>query len=241
MDRTTMGSFLAALRRSAGLTQRELAEKLNVSDKAVSRWERDESAPDLTLIPVIAEIFGVTSDELLRGGRASPSRNANRETAKTELQIQNLLTRAQTHYQIHCLISVTVALLGLIAALAVNLGFLRAYVAFFAGCAPISGCNCLPGDFSDSGPQQHPCAIASGLPGRSPKEKTIPGRRSCFRNSLCADVGLPASDCLPGWPLLRPDPEKLAFLWQSFRERRCRYLADRLCRCEPKERLLEQA
>ena len=135
MDRTTMGSFLAALRRSAGLTQRELAEKLNVSDKAVSRWERDESAPDLTLIPVIAEIFGVTSDELLRGGRASPSRNANRETAKTELQIQNLLTRAQTHYQIHCLISVTVALLGLIAALAVNLGFLRAYVAFFAGCA----------------------------------------------------------------------------------------------------------
>ncbi|MDD4096993.1 MAG: helix-turn-helix transcriptional regulator, partial [Oscillospiraceae bacterium] len=59
MDKKTIGSFIAALRKSTGLTQRELAEKLNVSDKAVSRWERDECAPDLSLIPAIAEILGV--------------------------------------------------------------------------------------------------------------------------------------------------------------------------------------
>ena len=70
MEQKTIGSFIAVLRKANGLTQRELAEKLNVSDKAVSRWERDECAPDLTLIPVLAEIFGVTSDELLRGERA---------------------------------------------------------------------------------------------------------------------------------------------------------------------------
>ena len=68
----SIGSFIAALRKANGLTQKQLAEKLNVSDKAVSRWERDECAPDLSLIPVISEIFGITSDELLRGQRAAP-------------------------------------------------------------------------------------------------------------------------------------------------------------------------
>ena len=68
----SIGAFIAALRKANGLTQKQLAENLNVSDKAVSRWERDECAPDLSLIPVIAEIFGITSDELLRGRRAAP-------------------------------------------------------------------------------------------------------------------------------------------------------------------------
>ena len=72
MEAKTIGTFISALRRASGMTQREFAERLNVSDKTVSRWERDEGAPDLTLIPVIAEIFGVTCDELLRGERRSP-------------------------------------------------------------------------------------------------------------------------------------------------------------------------
>ncbi|MCD8021449.1 MAG: helix-turn-helix domain-containing protein, partial [Lachnospiraceae bacterium] len=72
MGQKSIGSFIAALRKANGLTQKDLAEKLNVSDKTVSRWERDEGAPDLSLIPVIAEIFGVTCDELLRGERKTP-------------------------------------------------------------------------------------------------------------------------------------------------------------------------
>ena len=51
------------------MTQKELAELLNVSDKAVSRWERDESMPDILLIPVLADIFEVSCDELLKGER----------------------------------------------------------------------------------------------------------------------------------------------------------------------------
>lgn len=66
MERKTIGSFIAALRKANGMTQKELADRLLVSDKAVSRWERDECAPDISLIPVIAELFGVTSDELLK-------------------------------------------------------------------------------------------------------------------------------------------------------------------------------
>ncbi|MBQ8295797.1 MAG: helix-turn-helix transcriptional regulator [Clostridia bacterium] len=69
MEKRSMGKFIAALRRENGWTQSELAEKLFVSDKAVSRWERDESMPDITLVPLLADVFGVTADDLLRGER----------------------------------------------------------------------------------------------------------------------------------------------------------------------------
>ena len=65
MEKKTIGGFISALRKANGMTQKDLAERLNVSDKSVSRWECDEGSPDLSLIPVIAEIFGVTCDELL--------------------------------------------------------------------------------------------------------------------------------------------------------------------------------
>ena len=73
MEAKTFGSFLAALRKAHGMTQKELAERLHISDKTVSRWEREEGTPDLALIPVLAEIFGVSCDELLRSpGRPRP-------------------------------------------------------------------------------------------------------------------------------------------------------------------------
>ena len=72
MEKKTIGGFIAALRKANGMTQKDLAERLNVSDKTVSRWERDDGAPDLAAIPAIAEIFGVTCDELFRGERKSP-------------------------------------------------------------------------------------------------------------------------------------------------------------------------
>ena len=69
MEKKTFGSFLSALRRAQGLTQQEVADRLAVSNKAVSRWERDEAMPDILLLPAIADLFGVTVDELLRGER----------------------------------------------------------------------------------------------------------------------------------------------------------------------------
>lgn len=134
MEKKTLGTFLSALRRAKGMTQRELAEKLNVSDKAVSRWERDESAPDLTLIPVIAEVFDVTSDELLRGARRSDSDSPERTALRTEKQLQRLLKDTKTKFYIRSSISVAIALLGLIAAVIGNTGFLRALIGFLSGC-----------------------------------------------------------------------------------------------------------
>ena len=57
---------IASLRTSAGLTQLELAEKLNYSDKAVSKWERGESTPDVAVLTHIADLFGVPLDYLVR-------------------------------------------------------------------------------------------------------------------------------------------------------------------------------
>lgn len=66
MKRQTFGTMIAALRREKGMTQLELAEKMGVTDKAVSKWERDLSFPDVSSIPRLAEIFGVSVDELMQ-------------------------------------------------------------------------------------------------------------------------------------------------------------------------------
>ena len=58
MDMTTMGSMIASLRKEKGLTQLELAQMMNVTDKAVSKWERDLSCPDIASLPKLAEILG---------------------------------------------------------------------------------------------------------------------------------------------------------------------------------------
>ena len=134
MEKKTMGAFLAALRKASGMTQKQLADRLNVSDKAVSRWERDENAPDLSLIPVIAEVFGVTSDELLRGERSTSGADPDRAAAKAEKQIRRILKDTLTKFKIRSAVSAAVALAGLIAAMIGNLGFLRAYIGFLVGC-----------------------------------------------------------------------------------------------------------
>ena len=59
MEKQTFGRMIAELRKSQGMTQLELAEKMGVTDKAVSKWERDLSYPDVGSIPKLAEIFGV--------------------------------------------------------------------------------------------------------------------------------------------------------------------------------------
>ena len=59
-----IGANIAAFRRQLGVTQAELAEKLNYTDKAVSKWERGESVPDVTTLVQVAELFSVSLDEL---------------------------------------------------------------------------------------------------------------------------------------------------------------------------------
>ena len=62
----TLGTMIAELRKQHGMTQLELAEKMGVTDKAVSKWERDLSCPDINSIPDLAEILGVSVEDLMQ-------------------------------------------------------------------------------------------------------------------------------------------------------------------------------
>jgi transcriptional regulator with XRE-family HTH domain len=65
----SMANFILELRKSKNMTQKQLAEKLNVTDKAISKWERGLGYPDITILSSLADILGVTTNELLNGHR----------------------------------------------------------------------------------------------------------------------------------------------------------------------------
>ena len=70
--KSQLGSNIAQYRKSSGMTQAKLAEQLNYSDKAVSKWERGESMPDVPTLARLAQLFGVSVDTLLRDPEALP-------------------------------------------------------------------------------------------------------------------------------------------------------------------------
>ena len=74
MNQYVTGAVIRALREKKNLTQAELAEKLNVSDKTVSKWETAKGYPDISLLEPIAQVFGVSITELISGNEVS---NAN--------------------------------------------------------------------------------------------------------------------------------------------------------------------
>ena len=136
MEKKTIGKFISALRKANGMTQKELGDKLYVSDKTVSRWECDECTPELSLIPSIAEIFGITTDELLRGERNNPDREAtsedvaNKQKAKSEKQFKLMLHSRKKKFTNLSFISIGLTIVGLIAAMICNLGFSKGLLGF---------------------------------------------------------------------------------------------------------------
>lgn len=88
MEKKTFGNLVTQLRKAKGMTQADLAEKMGITDKAVSKWERDLSYPDIVSIPHLAEILGVTVDELLT------VQNVKKEKNKSIDAIISLVLRA---------------------------------------------------------------------------------------------------------------------------------------------------
>ena len=84
--KTIIAQNIANLRRESGMTQIELADKLNYSDKAISKWERGESVPDVTVLKAIADLFGVTVDYLISSEHAESART--KENADPEKALQ---------------------------------------------------------------------------------------------------------------------------------------------------------
>lgn len=67
MDCMKVGALILKLRKGKGMTQKELADRLNISDKAVSKWERGLGCPDVSLLPELSEILGVNLKKILLG------------------------------------------------------------------------------------------------------------------------------------------------------------------------------
>lgn len=89
IDKEKFGTFIAQLRKEKGMMQKELAEKLYVSDKAVSKWERGLSIPDVALLVPLSELLGVTVTELLEGRRI-PKEEAM-DSDQTEELVQKVI------------------------------------------------------------------------------------------------------------------------------------------------------
>lgn len=84
MDAQKTGAYLAMLRKIKGMTQQEAADRLGVSNKTVSKWESDGGFPDITVLPALAELYGVTADDILAGESLKEARAESGGT--TEVQ-----------------------------------------------------------------------------------------------------------------------------------------------------------
>ena len=89
-----IGKNIAAYRKNAGLTQAGLAEKLNYSDKAVSKWERGESIPDVLTLMQLAGQFGVSVNELIQDPNELPGNPGTLEKAMTQVSEKALKRKA---------------------------------------------------------------------------------------------------------------------------------------------------
>lgn len=138
MEKKTIGKFISALRRASGMTQKELGEKLYVSDKTVSRWERDECTPELSLIPAIAAIFGITTDELLRGERNhKQTETTQSQKSRSDKQFKIMLHNRMVRFRNLSIISLGVALASAILAFVINESFFKGTLAFGIGAVLI--------------------------------------------------------------------------------------------------------
>lgn len=86
MDQIKIGKFIAQRRKEHNLTQAQLAEKLNITDRAVSKWERGLSMPDSSIMPELCEILGITVNDLLCG-EVVTMENYNKETEKNLMEM----------------------------------------------------------------------------------------------------------------------------------------------------------
>ena len=87
MENNKVGKFIAEMRKKNNLTQQQLGDKLYVTDKAVSKWEREKSLPDITLLSKLAEIFEIEVEDILSGEINKSKNDINVDERMEKLQI----------------------------------------------------------------------------------------------------------------------------------------------------------
>ena len=110
MEKETLGAFVCELRKEKQMTQKEMAEKLGITDKAISKWERGLSYPDISMLEPIAELLDVSVMELLQGQRIQKETTLTVQEAQTMVDDSLILSDSEIHRK-H-IRSKTVILLG---------------------------------------------------------------------------------------------------------------------------------
>lgn len=95
MSNESMAEFISEMRKAKNLTQKQLAQQLNITDKAVSKWERGMGYPDISVLVKLAEILGVTTTELLNA-RKDESSAETEEPVKAALQYAEKVTKTHS-------------------------------------------------------------------------------------------------------------------------------------------------
>ncbi|MCH5151149.1 MAG: helix-turn-helix domain-containing protein [Clostridiales bacterium] len=109
MAKQTIGEFLATLRKANGYTQQEVADRLGISNRTLSGWECDKVLPDILLLPVLAELYGVTVDEILAG-----ERKENSKVAISDKSEVNILKSKLARFSMQCWILLGVIIAGIV-------------------------------------------------------------------------------------------------------------------------------
>ena len=90
MDQIKMGKFISELRKEKGLTQKDIGDKLNITDNSVSKWERGINAPDIYYLGPLSEILGVSVKELLNGEKNARKKKKKESNRKVILETKKL-------------------------------------------------------------------------------------------------------------------------------------------------------
>ena len=130
--KSQLGANIVAYRKHSGLTQAKLAEQLNYSDKAVSKWERGESVPDVLTLVQLAELFDITVDELLADPEALPEEAGGRIEQAMEAAVEMTLKRKANKKVILALCSLLVWFVALLIYVVVSsMDIPKSWVTFF--------------------------------------------------------------------------------------------------------------
>ena len=118
MDQIKIGRFIAERRKSVGLTQMQLAEKLGITDKAISKWERGVSMPDSSIMLELCDILGISVNELLSGERSNME-NKDQKNEQLLLEMSKELEKKNKIVWTSMWIIMLVSVVGLLGGLAV--------------------------------------------------------------------------------------------------------------------------
>lgn len=122
MNQEAIGKFIADCRKEKNLTQMQLAEKLNITNRAVSKWETGKSCPDVSIMLELCDILGITVNELLSGERITME-NYKKKAEENLMELQAKKDRAQKSLLRIELIWLAIALLLIPVHFAINYYF----------------------------------------------------------------------------------------------------------------------